>query len=223
MEYFVISAKFVPLKYYTLASQLRRLTSFSVGCSGRRILLPGQIAVMRKWSIDTFQNNGSGWVFKSIVSLDIHTVKYIQTYGWKLIHPTSKVPSQQESDCQHEKRGWTMFQVVRHQSYTSSWQKCREDWQEASSKSGLTHLGRNHLSNYSQWYWQVWKEQPECFSGCCGVCWKRLMQRRKVWTQSLPAATESIHQARAPCWPSFVFRQTWGWHRNSTLCNQEHE
>ena len=52
MEYFVISAKFVPLKYYTLSSQLRRLTSFSVGCSGRRILSPGQIAVMRKWSID---------------------------------------------------------------------------------------------------------------------------------------------------------------------------
>ena len=51
MEYFVISAKFVPLKYYTLSSQLQRLTSFSVGCSGWRILSPGQIAVMRKWSI----------------------------------------------------------------------------------------------------------------------------------------------------------------------------
>ena len=51
MEYFMISAKFVPLKYYTLSSQLRRLTSFSVGCSGRRILSPGQIAVMRKLSI----------------------------------------------------------------------------------------------------------------------------------------------------------------------------
>ena len=51
MEYFVISAKFAPLKYYTLSSQLRRLTSFSVGCSGRRILSPGQINVMRKWSI----------------------------------------------------------------------------------------------------------------------------------------------------------------------------
>ena len=47
----MISAKFVPLKYYTLSSQLRRLTSFSVGCSGWRILSPGQIAVMRKWSI----------------------------------------------------------------------------------------------------------------------------------------------------------------------------
>ena len=56
MEYFVISAKFVPLKYYTLSSQLRRLTSFSVGCSGRRILSPGQIAVMRKWSIECFES-----------------------------------------------------------------------------------------------------------------------------------------------------------------------
>ena len=46
----MISAKFVPLKYYTLSLQLQRLTSFSVGCSGRRILSPGQIAVMRKWS-----------------------------------------------------------------------------------------------------------------------------------------------------------------------------
>ena len=54
MEYFVISAKFIPLKYYTLSSQLRRLTSFSVGCSGRRILSPGQIAVMQKWSIRTY-------------------------------------------------------------------------------------------------------------------------------------------------------------------------
>ena len=51
MEYFMISAKFVPLKYYTLSSQLQRLTLFSVGCSGRRILSPGQIAVMQKWSI----------------------------------------------------------------------------------------------------------------------------------------------------------------------------
>ena len=57
MEYFVISAKFVPLKYYTLSSQLRRLTSFSVGCSGRRILSPGQIAVMRKWSITFLLEN----------------------------------------------------------------------------------------------------------------------------------------------------------------------
>ena len=45
---------FVPLKYSTLSSQLQRLTSFSVGCSGRRILSPGQIAVMRKWSIPCF-------------------------------------------------------------------------------------------------------------------------------------------------------------------------
>ena len=51
IKYKMVSAKFFPLKYYTLSSQLQRLTSFSVGCSGRRILSPGQIAVMRKWSI----------------------------------------------------------------------------------------------------------------------------------------------------------------------------
>ena len=44
----MISAKFSPLKYYTLSSQLHRLASFSVGCSGRRILSPGQINTMRK-------------------------------------------------------------------------------------------------------------------------------------------------------------------------------
>ena len=54
MEYFVISARFVPLKYYTLSLQLQRLASFSVGCSGRRILSPGQINIMRKWCIGDF-------------------------------------------------------------------------------------------------------------------------------------------------------------------------
>ena len=62
MEYFVISAKFVPLKYYTLSSQLQRLTSFSVGCSGRRILSPGQIAVMRKWSIMAYSRRRCGHI-----------------------------------------------------------------------------------------------------------------------------------------------------------------
>ena len=62
MEYFVISAKFVPLKYYTLvSSQLDRLASFSVGCSGRRILSPGQINIMRKWSIGNHSGNYDDW------------------------------------------------------------------------------------------------------------------------------------------------------------------
>ena len=39
----MISAKFVPLKYYTLSSQLPCST---VECSGRRILSPGQIAII---------------------------------------------------------------------------------------------------------------------------------------------------------------------------------
>ena len=39
----MISAKFFPLKYYTLSSQLPCST---VECSGRRILSPGQIAIV---------------------------------------------------------------------------------------------------------------------------------------------------------------------------------
>ena len=48
MECFVISAKFVPLKYYTLSSQLRRLTSFSVGLFGSANSVTRSYPVMRK-------------------------------------------------------------------------------------------------------------------------------------------------------------------------------
>ena len=49
MEYFVISAKFVPLKYFTLSSQLRRLTSlFSVGLFGLANSVTRSYPVMRK-------------------------------------------------------------------------------------------------------------------------------------------------------------------------------
>ena len=48
MEYFMISAKFVPLKYYTLSSQLRRLTSFSVGLFGSANSVTRSYPVMRK-------------------------------------------------------------------------------------------------------------------------------------------------------------------------------
>ena len=76
MEYFVISAKFVPLKYYTLSSQLRRLTWFSVGCSGRQILSPGQIAVMRKWSFNT------KYIHHKIISLSLpHTILWGQIFS----------------------------------------------------------------------------------------------------------------------------------------------
>ena len=51
MEYFVISAKFVPLKYYTLSSQLRRLTSFSVGLFGSANSVTRSYSVMRKLCI----------------------------------------------------------------------------------------------------------------------------------------------------------------------------
>ena len=53
MEYFVISAKFVPLKYYTLSSQLRRLTSFSVGLFGSANSVTRSYPVMRKSCIAT--------------------------------------------------------------------------------------------------------------------------------------------------------------------------
>ena len=55
MEYFVISAKFVPLKYYTLSSQLRRLTSFSVGLFGSANSVTRSYPVMRKSCIDHFR------------------------------------------------------------------------------------------------------------------------------------------------------------------------
>ena len=42
----MISAKFVPLKYYTLSSQLPCST---VECSGRRIRSPGQIAIVNQY------------------------------------------------------------------------------------------------------------------------------------------------------------------------------
>ena len=57
MEYFVISAKFVPLKYYTLSSQLRRLTSFSVGLFGSANSVTQSYPVMRKSCIGRYYNN----------------------------------------------------------------------------------------------------------------------------------------------------------------------
>ena len=54
MEYFVISAKFVPLKYYTLSSQLRRLASFSVGLFGSANSVTRSYPVMRKSCIPGF-------------------------------------------------------------------------------------------------------------------------------------------------------------------------
>ena len=44
----MISAKFVPLKYYTLSSQLRRLTSFSVGLFESANSVTRSYPVMRK-------------------------------------------------------------------------------------------------------------------------------------------------------------------------------
>ena len=44
----MISAKFVPLKYHTLSSQQRRLTSFSVGLFGSANSVTRSYPVMRK-------------------------------------------------------------------------------------------------------------------------------------------------------------------------------
>ena len=76
MEYFVISAKFVPLKYYTLSSQLRRLTSFSVGLFGSANSVTRSYPVMRKsciqvWNV-VFQEKG---VFFFLFSISLR-VKY---------------------------------------------------------------------------------------------------------------------------------------------------
>ena len=78
------------------SSQLQRLTSFSVGCSGRRILSPGQIAVMRKWSIPHSLSvliwsrqgklkHGCHWfsimLCRSSMKHDIMTILIIKTYS----------------------------------------------------------------------------------------------------------------------------------------------
>ena len=55
----MISAKFVPLKYYTLSSQLRRLTSFSVGLFGSGNSVTRSYPVMRKSCI-SLPNKQSG-------------------------------------------------------------------------------------------------------------------------------------------------------------------
>ena len=57
MKYFVISAKFVPLKYYTLSSQLRRLTSFSVGLFGSANSVTRSYPVMRRSCITCVHTN----------------------------------------------------------------------------------------------------------------------------------------------------------------------
>ena len=53
----MISAKFVPLKYYTLSSQLRRLTSFSVGLFGSANSVTRSYPVMRKSCISHTNEN----------------------------------------------------------------------------------------------------------------------------------------------------------------------
>ena len=81
MEYFVISAKFVPLKYYTLSSQLRRLTSFSVGLFGSANSVTRSYPVMRKSCIQhralAFQSHF--FVVPSIFSHELTTSQAFQS------------------------------------------------------------------------------------------------------------------------------------------------
>ena len=76
---------------YTLSSQLQRLTSFSVGCSGRRILPPGQINTMRKWSIgqQCLRNDWTGSLFYT----------YIDKFLWISTWPSTNSLTQNQGEC----------------------------------------------------------------------------------------------------------------------------
>ena len=86
MEYFVISAKFVPLKYYTLSSQLQRLTSFSVGCSGcrnsvtrpdrRNAKMVYNIYLFMSYSMEDFKCK-QYWKFPLILPMRFHFMQYL--------------------------------------------------------------------------------------------------------------------------------------------------
>ena len=75
----MISAKFVPLKYYTLSSQLRRLTSFSLGLFGSANSVTRSYPVMRKSCIDRkFEIYLCGFMFINMI-LIIKNPKNIET------------------------------------------------------------------------------------------------------------------------------------------------
>ena len=88
MEYFVISAKFVPLKYYALSSQLHRLASFSVGCSGRRILSPRSVQYnakmvywFKKWIVSHWWNKSHHHLWPNTVNThDIMWLSIVSLY-----------------------------------------------------------------------------------------------------------------------------------------------
>ena len=83
MEYFVISAKFVPLKYYTLSSQLRRLTSFSVGLFGSAnsvtLELPGnaKIVYIAKAELLVPRGDEYSWWVKLICDKCWHVINHV--------------------------------------------------------------------------------------------------------------------------------------------------
>ena len=89
MEYFVISAKFVPLKYYTLSSQLRRLTSFSVGLFGSANSVTRSYPVMRKSCISLFLSylESSKWWLYPRGYIYVYNAKDCNKSIWKVTGP----------------------------------------------------------------------------------------------------------------------------------------
>ena len=85
----MISAKFVPLKYYTLSSQLRRLTSFSVGLFGLANSVTRSYPVMRKSCIGFhICCQGALYCFKGQANLG-HTqcvIQYTEIWLWAPNH-----------------------------------------------------------------------------------------------------------------------------------------
>ena len=89
MEYFVNSAKFVPLKYYTLSSQLRRLTSFSDGLFGSANSVTRSYPLMRKSCIE-FESIG---LKTSIYSAQCYVVTAYQPWAKLLLSVARLTPS----------------------------------------------------------------------------------------------------------------------------------
>ena len=78
----MISAEFVPLKYYTLSSQLRRLTSLSVGLFGSANSVTRSYPVMRKSCIgfkciSTIFGEGESLNFTLEAWAPCHTVGWV--------------------------------------------------------------------------------------------------------------------------------------------------
>ena len=137
MEYFVISAKFVPLKYYTLSLQLRRLTSYSVGLFGSANSVTRSYPVMRKSCIPTLRYLPTLPCIEGYNSIEQHAVG-VSASTWP-VPGCSIIP---------ELRGFTLSQTLTltHQSPSYiHYNKCKglsSIW----SAPGISILTINNLS-----------------------------------------------------------------------------